>query len=56
MIYSKENIIEYISKFITLKTGDLIFTGTPDGVGQVKQADVLSLYLGDKKMHEFAIK
>jgi 2-keto-4-pentenoate hydratase/2-oxohepta-3-ene-1,7-dioic acid hydratase in catechol pathway len=56
MIFSIENIIAYISKFITLKTGDLIFTGTPEGVGQVKKGDVLSLYLGDKKMHEFAIK
>lgn len=56
MIFSIEQIIAYVSKFITLKTGDLIFTGTPEGVGQVKQGDVLSLYMQANKMHEFSIK
>lgn len=56
MIFSIEQIIAYVSKFITLKTGDLIFTGTPEGVGQVKQGDVLSLYMQENKMHEFTVK
>lgn len=56
MIFSIEQIIAYVSKFITLKTGDLIFTGTPEGVGPVKQGDTLSLYLQAKKMHEFSVK
>jgi 2-keto-4-pentenoate hydratase/2-oxohepta-3-ene-1,7-dioic acid hydratase in catechol pathway len=56
MIFSIEQIIAYVSKFITLKTGDLIFTGTPEGVGAVQKGDVLSLFLEKKKMHEFAVK
>lgn len=56
MIFSIEQIIAYVSKFITLKTGDLIFTGTPEGVGAVKQGDVLKLFIGDKKFHEFSVK
>lgn len=56
MIFSIEQIIAYVSQFITLKTGDLIFTGTPEGVGSVQKGDVLSLFLGEKKMHEFGVK
>lgn len=56
MIFSIEQIIAYVSQFITLKTGDLIFTGTPEGVGAVQKGDVLSLFLGEKKMHEFGVK
>ena len=56
MIFSIEQIIAYVSKFITLKTGDLIFTGTPEGVGAVQKGDVLSLFLEKKKMHEFSVK
>lgn len=56
MIFSIEQIIAYVSKFITLKTGDLIFTGTPEGVGPVQKGDILTLFLGEKKMHEFAVK
>lgn len=56
MIFSIEQIISYVSKFITLKTGDLIFTGTPEGVGPVKQGDVLTLYLENEKKMEFGVK
>lgn len=56
MIFSIEKIIAYVSQFITLKTGDLIFTGTPEGVGSVKIGDQLSLFIGENKMHEFIIK
>ena len=56
MIFSIEQIIAYVSQFITLKTGDLIFTGTPEGVGPVQKGDILSLFLEKKKMHEFGVK
>jgi len=43
MIFSFEAIIAYVSKFITLKTGDLIFTGTPEGVGSLRKGDAVVL-------------
>jgi 2-keto-4-pentenoate hydratase/2-oxohepta-3-ene-1,7-dioic acid hydratase in catechol pathway len=48
MIYSVPDLISFISKSFTLKTGDLIFTGTPKGVGAVKQGDELAGYFKDK--------
>ena len=45
MIFGFNEIIEYVSKFFTLKTGDLIFTGTPSGVGPLKKNDNLVAYL-----------
>ncbi|MFN5149470.1 MAG: fumarylacetoacetate hydrolase family protein [Flavobacteriia bacterium] len=56
MIFSIDKIIAYVSRFMTLKTGDLIFTGTPAGVGPVKIEDKLEGYLEDKKMFEFTVK
>jgi acylpyruvate hydrolase len=56
MIFSFEKIISYISRFITLKMGDLIFTGTPAGVGPVKIGDRLEAFLGERKMLSFLIK
>jgi len=56
MIFSFDKIISYISKFITVKMGDLIFTGTPEGVGQVKIGDHLEGYLGQKKLLDFYVK
>jgi acylpyruvate hydrolase len=56
MIFSINQIIEYVSKFFTLKTGDLIFTGTPSGVGQLKRNDNLVAYLGDKPLLDFLIR
>jgi len=50
MIFSFEKIIAYVSQFMTLRTGDLIFTGTPAGVGPVKIGDKLEAYLEDRKM------
>ena len=50
MIYSFDYIISYISKFYTLRAGDLIFTGTPSGVGQVKIGDKLEGYIFEEKM------
>ena len=50
MIFSFDKIISYVSKFITLKKGDLIFTGTPKGVGQVHANDLLETYLEGNKL------
>jgi len=50
MIFSFDQIIAYVSKFVTLKQGDYIFTGTPAGVGPVKIGDKLEAFIGDKKM------
>jgi acylpyruvate hydrolase len=50
MIFSFEKIICYVSQFFTLKHGDMIFTGTPAGVGPVNIGDILEAYLEDKKM------
>jgi acylpyruvate hydrolase len=56
MIFGFNEIVEYVSKFFTLKTGDLIFTGTPSGVGQLKRNDKIIAYLGDKPLLDFYIK
>jgi 2-keto-4-pentenoate hydratase/2-oxohepta-3-ene-1,7-dioic acid hydratase in catechol pathway len=56
MIFSINEIIAYVSKFFTLKTGDLIFTGTPPGVGPLKKNDNLVAYLGDEPLLDFMIK
>jgi acylpyruvate hydrolase len=56
MIFGFNEIVEYVSKFFTLKTGDLIFTGTPSGVGQLKKNDNLIAYLNDKPLLDFLIK
>lgn len=56
MIFSIDQIIAYVSKFVTLKTGDLIFTGTPAGVGQVQIGDLLEGFIGTEKMFEFSVK
>lgn len=46
MIYSIERIISFISEIMTLEPGDLILTGTPEGVGEIKEGDVLEARLG----------
>jgi acylpyruvate hydrolase len=50
MIFTFEDIVSYVSGFITLKKGDIIFTGTPAGVGNVKIGDKLEAYIGEKKL------
>jgi 2-keto-4-pentenoate hydratase/2-oxohepta-3-ene-1,7-dioic acid hydratase in catechol pathway len=56
MIYSVDKIIAYVSKFFTLKIGDLIYTGTPAGVGPVKIEDHLEGYLEDNKLLDFYVR
>ena len=50
MLYSLDELIAYASKYFTLKTGDLIFTGTPAGIGPVKEADRLEGWLEGRKV------
>jgi len=56
MIFPFEVIISYVSKFITLKTGDLIFTGTPAGVGKVNKNDLLEGYLESRRLFSFSAR
>jgi 2-keto-4-pentenoate hydratase/2-oxohepta-3-ene-1,7-dioic acid hydratase in catechol pathway len=56
MLFSIDRIIEYISQFVTLKMGDIIYTGTPAGVGPVKVNDRLEAYIEDKKLLDFLVK
>lgn len=56
MLFTIDEIIEYISKYFTLKTGDIIYTGTPVGVGPVNINDHLTGYIEDRKVLEFNIK
>jgi len=56
MIHSIDKIISFVSEFFTLKKGDLIFTGTPEGVGSVKPDDILEAYIGNEKLLTVKIK
>lgn len=56
MIFSIDQIIAYVSQFMTLKIGDLIFTGTPAGVGPVQIGDTLEGFLNGERLLEVKIK
>jgi 2-keto-4-pentenoate hydratase/2-oxohepta-3-ene-1,7-dioic acid hydratase in catechol pathway len=56
MIFPVDTLIAHISKYFTLKIGDIIFTGTPAGVGKVSVGDRLEGYLFDQKLFDFKIK
>ena len=56
MIFSIDKIIAYVSQFITLRTGDLIFTGTPEGVGPTKINDNFEAFIENEKLLEFNVK
>ncbi len=56
LIFDFDQVISYVSKFMTLKMGDLIYTGTPAGVGKVKIGDRLEGFIGDEKMFDFKVR
>ncbi|HEY0898250.1 MAG TPA: fumarylacetoacetate hydrolase family protein [Sphingobacteriaceae bacterium] len=56
LLFSFERIIAFVSQYITLKKGDLIYTGTPSGVGKVNIGDHLAGYLEDEKLLDFYIR
>jgi 2-keto-4-pentenoate hydratase/2-oxohepta-3-ene-1,7-dioic acid hydratase in catechol pathway len=56
MIFPISELIGYVSRFFTIKIGDILFTGTPVGVGKVAVGDRLEGYIFDKKMFDFYIK
>ena len=56
MLFGVDRLISFISQFFTLKTGDMLYTGTPAGVGPVKIDDHLTGYLEDRKVMEFNVK
>lgn len=56
MIFSPDDIIAFASQYFTLRVGDLIFTGTPKGVGKVSENDLLEAYLEDQKLFSLKIQ
>ncbi len=56
MLWKVDELISYISKYFTLKIGDIIFTGTPSGVGKVGIGDELQGYLENQKLFNLKIK
>lgn len=56
MLFKVDEIIEYISRFYTLKTGDILYTGTPAGIGAVAIDDHLEGWIEDRKVLEFNCK
>ena len=56
MIFKFDKIIAYLSKFYSLKIGDLIFTGTPEGVGKVEKGDFLNGFIREQEMFKVLIK
>ncbi len=56
LLFSFEKIISFVSQYITLKKGDLIFTGTPEGVGKTNKGDKLEAWLAGKQLLNFDVK
>jgi len=56
MLWKIDQLIEYISKYFTLKIGDVIFTGTPSGVGRVQANDVLTGFIEEKELFSIKVK
>lgn len=56
MIFGFGHIVFYLSKFFTLQQGDIIYTGTPAGVGKIEIGDILEGYLGDDKVFRTEVK
>jgi 2-keto-4-pentenoate hydratase/2-oxohepta-3-ene-1,7-dioic acid hydratase in catechol pathway len=56
MIFKVDDLIEHVTRFMTIKIGDLMYTGTPAGVGPVKIGDRLTAFIEDEKLLDFVIK
>lgn len=56
MLWKIDELIEFVSKYFTLKIGDIIFTGTPAGVGKVQANDKLTGFIADKQMFSITVK
>ncbi len=56
MLWKIDELIAYVSQFFTLKKGDVLFTGTPAGVGRVQENDILTGFIGDREMFSIKIK
>lgn len=56
MIFGFEKLISHVSRFVTLKEGDFVFTGTPQGVGAVHPGDMLELFLENELVRQFEVK
>jgi len=56
MLWKIDELVSYVSQFFTLKKGDIIFTGTPEGVAAVKPNDILEGYLENKKSFRIQVK
>jgi 2-keto-4-pentenoate hydratase/2-oxohepta-3-ene-1,7-dioic acid hydratase in catechol pathway len=56
LLFTFDQLIAHVSKYFTLKKGDYIFTGTPEGVGPVRQGDKLEAFIDDKRLLHFDIK
>jgi len=56
MIFSFDQIVAHVSQFMTLKVGDLIFTGTPEGVGPTSIDDHFEAFIGNQKLLQFNVK
>ena len=56
MMFSPDDIIAFVSQYFTLRVGDLIFTGTPKGVGKVSEKDELEMFLEGEKVYSLRIQ
>ena len=56
MLFSIDRIIASVSSFVTLKKGDLLFTGTPEGVGEIKKGDHLEAFINNQKLLDLKVR
>jgi len=56
MIFTPQKLISFVSAYITLRQGDMLFTGTPEGVAQIKKDDALEGFIGDQKLLSIRVK
>jgi 2-keto-4-pentenoate hydratase/2-oxohepta-3-ene-1,7-dioic acid hydratase in catechol pathway len=56
MLHSIDEIISFVSQYFTLKVGDLIYTGTPAGVGKINIGDTLEAWIGEEKLLHCEVK